>query len=140
VGLTDSDYSNPEEWDYFLGVLRQLNKQETFRKIMEAPYMSQRYRITREFQENGNSPQTISLEECKQYFASKPDFSYTSVFTVKGPTSMSIEGDFFMWSYGDIKIPFRYYEGDIYVSGTNEAVIPKMIEVAGDLRADVQEG
>ncbi|MBP1993043.1 hypothetical protein [Paenibacillus eucommiae] len=102
--------------------------------------MSQRYRITRAFQENGNSVQTISLEECKRYFTSKPDFSYTSVFTVAGSTSMSIEGDFFMWSYGDIKIPFRHYQGDIYVSGTNEAVIPKMIEVAGELMADVVEG
>ena len=101
--------------------------------------MSQRYRITRAFQENGNS-QTISLEECKQYFSSKPDFSYSSVFTVIGSTSMSIEGDFFMWSCGDTKISFRHYEGDIYVSGTNEAVIPKMIEVAGELGADVEEG
>ncbi|NHN34505.1 hypothetical protein [Paenibacillus agricola] len=102
--------------------------------------MSQRFRITRGFQENGNLAQIISLEECKRYFTSKPDFSYTSVFTVSGATSMSIEGDFFMWSYGDIKIPFRHYQGDIYVSGTNEAVIPKMIEVAGDLGAEVMEG
>ncbi|MDF2961277.1 MAG: hypothetical protein K0S39_3012 [Paenibacillus sp.] len=102
--------------------------------------MSKRYRITREFQENGNSAQTITLEESKRYFMSKPDFSYTSVFTVTGNTSMSIEGDFFMWSYGDTKIPFRHYQGDIYVSGTNEAVIPKMIEVASELGADVLEG
>ncbi|MCJ8010291.1 hypothetical protein MUG84_00860 [Paenibacillus sp. KQZ6P-2] len=102
--------------------------------------MSQRYRITRAFQEEDNSPQTISLEECKLYFASKPDFTYTTVFTVKGQTTMSIEGDFFMWSYGDTQIPFRLYQGDLYVSGTNEAVIPKMLEVASDLRADVAEG
>ncbi|WP_199613753.1 hypothetical protein [Paenibacillus alkalitolerans] len=102
--------------------------------------MSQRYRITRTLQENGNSEQTITLEECKRYFASKPDFSYTSVFTVKGSTSMSIEGDFFMWSCGNKKIPFRHYQGDIYVSGTDKAVIPKMIEVAGELGADVLEG
>jgi hypothetical protein len=102
--------------------------------------MSQRYRITRAFQESGNVPQAISLEECKMYFASKTDFSYSSVFTVSGATSMSIEGDFFMWNYGDTKIPFRHYQGDIYVSGTNEAVIPKMMEVAGELRADVMEG
>lgn len=99
--------------------------------------MSQRYRITRSLQENGISEQTISLDECKQYFASKPDFSYTPVFTVTGATSMSIEGDFFMWSYNDSKIPFRHYQGDIYVSGTNEAVIPIMMEVASELRADV---
>ncbi|WP_127483899.1 hypothetical protein [Paenibacillus ehimensis] len=102
--------------------------------------MSKRYRITREFKENGASERGISLEECKRYFSSKPDFVYTSVFTVTGATTMSIEGDFFMWSCGEIKIPFRHYQGDIYVSGTNEAVIPKMMEIAGELGADVLEG
>ncbi|WP_339315680.1 hypothetical protein [Paenibacillus sp. FSL R10-2734] len=102
--------------------------------------MSKRYRITRAMQNDGDSAQSISLEECKEYFASKPDFSYTSVFTVVGATTMSIDGDFFMWSYGDTKIPFRYYQGDIYVSGSNEAVIPRMLEVASYLRADVVEG
>lgn len=99
--------------------------------------MSKRYRITRSLQENGISEQTISLDESKQYFASKPDFEYTPVFTVTGATSMSIEGDFFMWSYNDTKIPFRHYQGDIYVSGTNEVVVPIMMEVASELRADV---
>ncbi|OAB44947.1 hypothetical protein [Paenibacillus antarcticus] len=102
--------------------------------------MSQRYRITRTLQENGNLEQTISLDECKQYFSSKSDFIYTSVYTVTGSTSMSIDGDFFMWNYNDTQIPFRYYQGDIYVSGTNEAVIPMMIEVASELVADIQEG
>jgi hypothetical protein len=102
--------------------------------------LSQRYRITRAFQENEKLPQTISLEECKIYFASNPDFSYTSVFTVTGATTMSIEGDFFMWSFGDKQIPFRLYQGDLYVSGTNEAVIPIMNKVASELEADVLEG
>lgn len=103
--------------------------------------MSIRYRITRSLQDNGNSTaQTITLEECKQYFSSKPDFTYTTVYTVTGATTMSIPGDFFMWSCGDAKIPFRHYQGDIYVSGSNEAVIPRMIEVASDLRADVLKG
>ncbi|MBH5320341.1 hypothetical protein I6N90_21345 [Paenibacillus sp. GSMTC-2017] len=102
--------------------------------------MSKRYKITRSLQENGDLEQTISLEECKTYFASKPDFTYSSVFTVTGATTMSIDGDFFMWSYGEVKIPFRYYQGDIYVSGTNEAVIPMMLEVASELVADITEG
>ncbi|MFE5321984.1 hypothetical protein ACFQ88_25255 [Paenibacillus sp. NPDC056579] len=102
--------------------------------------MSKRYRITREFQQIEDSAKHISLEECKQYFASEPEFTYTSVFTVTGSTTMSIEGDFFMWSYGDAKIPFRHYEGDLYVSGSNEAVIPKMVEVASALVADIVEG
>ncbi|MDQ6423423.1 hypothetical protein RB620_28815 [Paenibacillus sp. LHD-117] len=102
--------------------------------------MSQRYRLTREFQED-ISEKNISLDECKHYFASKPDFEYATSFTVTGPGStMTIDGDFFMWSYGDLKIPFRHYMGDLYVAITNEAVIPKMIEVASELRADVTEG
>lgn len=102
--------------------------------------MNKRYRITRALQEDGGAAQSISLEECKQYFESQADFTYSSTFTVVGSTSMTIEGEFFMWSYGDGKIPFRYYEGDIYVSGTNDAVIPRMLEVASELRADVVEG
>lgn len=101
--------------------------------------MSKRYRITRSLQENSHSEPTISLEESKELFASRSDFTYTSVFTVKGATSMSIEGDFFMWSYGEALIPFRHYQGEIYVSGNNDAVIPTMVEVASALRADVVE-
>ncbi|MEK8128873.1 hypothetical protein WMW72_13295 [Paenibacillus filicis] len=103
--------------------------------------MSSRYRITRAFQEKDGSAQVLTLEECKQYFSSKPDFIYSSVFTVKGETTMSIEGDFFMWSGGgDKPIPFRHYQGDLYVSGTDPVVIPKMLEVASELSADVAEG
>jgi len=101
--------------------------------------MSRRYRITRAFQER-ETEQTITLEECKTYFASKPDFTYSPVYTVRGATTMSIEGDFFLWSWGEKTIPFRHYQGDLYVSGTDEAVIPKMMEVAADLEADVAEG
>lgn len=102
--------------------------------------MSQRYRLTREHQELSPDEKTITLEECRRYFATQIDFEYTPVFTVKGETTMSIEGNFFLWSVGDAKIPFRHYGGDLYVSGTNEAVIPKMIEVASALRADIEEG
>jgi len=102
--------------------------------------MSKRYQITRALQEN-NTDKSISLEECKQYFATQPDFTYTTVFKVKGEeATMSIEGDFFMWTYGEALIPFRYYEGDIYVSGANDAVIPRMMEIATDLAADIAEG
>lgn len=102
--------------------------------------MNQRFRITRSMQENSEQ-QSLSLDECKQYFASKPDFTYSPVFTVKGPEStMSVEGDFFMWQNGELEIPFRLYMGDIYVALTSEAVVPKMIEIATDLHADVVEG
>ncbi|WJH35319.1 hypothetical protein N6H14_04535 [Paenibacillus sp. CC-CFT747] len=104
--------------------------------------MSQRYRITRVMQETaeGGSAPAITLEECRRYFAAQPDFTYTPEFTVKGETTMSIEGDFFLWSFGDKPIPFRHYQGDLYVSGTNEAVIPRMMQVASDLHADIMEG
>ena len=105
--------------------------------------MSQRYRITREMKATEASPQTITLDECKHYFQSKTDFTYTSVFTVagsNGSAGMSIDGDFFMWSIGGKDIPFRHYQGDLYVSGTNEVVIPKMVEIATDLEADIVEG
>ncbi|MEW4370554.1 hypothetical protein [Paenibacillus kandeliae] len=101
--------------------------------------MSQRYRITREMQNIDESAKEITLEECKAYFATQADMEYTSVFTVKGEATMSIEGDFFLWHQGTATIPFRHYGGDLYVSGANEAVIPKMIEVASVLRADVSE-
>ncbi|WP_281889311.1 hypothetical protein [Paenibacillus sp. YYML68] len=104
--------------------------------------MSRRYRITRAFQHSEGPQSVISLEECKQYFAAKPDFEYTAVYKVRGAdgTTMAIEGDFFLWSYGEVRIPFRHYEGDIYVSGANEAVVPMMLEVASELVADVAEG
>lgn len=102
--------------------------------------MSQRFRITRSFQEN-NPNKAISLEECKRYFASKSDFRYSDVFTVSGSSStMTIDGDFFMWSLGEKSIPFRHYDGDLYVAVSDEEVVPKMIEIASELNADITEG
>ncbi len=100
--------------------------------------MSRRYRLTREMQP-GSEP--ITLEECKTYFALQSDFTYSPVYTVTGAVTMSIDGDFFLWSLGgDTVIPFRHYQGDVYVSGSNDAVIPRMIEVASALHADITEG
>ncbi|MNW64974.1 hypothetical protein D3C74_433110 [compost metagenome] len=91
--------------------------------------------------QDNHAEQAISLEECKQYFASQPDFTYSQVFSVKGPESiMTIDGDFFMWRLGDAEIPFRLYMGDLYVALSTEAIVPKMLEIATDLRADVVEG
>ncbi|MNN90127.1 hypothetical protein D3C81_2080290 [compost metagenome] len=53
---------------------------------------------------------------------------------------MTIDGDFFMWRLGDAEIPFRLYMGDLYVALSTEAIVPKMLEIATDLRADVVEG
>ncbi len=104
--------------------------------------MSKRYKITRSLRENDTENQTISLEEAKQYFQGQSDFTYTSLFTAtaKGQATVSIEGDFFMWNGGGKQIPFRHFQGDIYVSGTDDAVIPRMQEIARDLDADIVEG
>ena len=102
--------------------------------------MNQRFRITRSMQEDNLEP-SISLEECRLYFASKPDFTYSQVLTIQGAESiMSIDGDFFMWKHNDSEIPFRLYMGDLYVAISNEEVVPKMIEVATDLQGDIVEG
>ncbi|MGG4096137.1 hypothetical protein [Paenibacillus lautus] len=102
--------------------------------------MNQRYRITRSMQPN-SSGQEISLEECQAYFSSKADFTYQTVLTVKGEEStMSIEGDFFMWKQGEALIPFRHYMGELYVAASHQEIVPLMIEIATDFRADIVEG
>ncbi|WP_405132252.1 hypothetical protein MHB43_15145 [Paenibacillus sp. FSL H8-0317] len=102
--------------------------------------MNQRFRITRTMQES-NAEQFISLEECKLYFESQPDFTYSPVLNIVGAEStMTIEGDFFMWDLEGAQIAFRLYMGDLYVAISNEAIVPKMIEIATDLRADIVEG
>ena len=100
--------------------------------------LARRFRMTRSFQENGTA---ITLEECKRYFSSKPDFTYSPSYTVKGKNAtMTIDGDFFLWNIGGETIPFRHYDGDLYVAESHDAVVPKMMEIASDLRADVTEG
>ncbi|WP_152397915.1 hypothetical protein [Paenibacillus cellulositrophicus] len=102
--------------------------------------MNQRFRITRSMQPDSGD-QDISLEECKAYFSTKADFTYQTVLTVQGEEStMSIEGDFFMWQHGDALIPFRHYMGELYAAVSHQDVVPVMIEIAGDLRADIVEG
>ncbi|MCD1257631.1 hypothetical protein B5M42_002105 [Paenibacillus athensensis] len=100
----------------------------------------QRYRLTRALSEPASAAPVITLEECQQYFADKPDFVYSRVYTVTGSTTMSIEGDFFLWNHNGTQIPFRHYQGDLYVSGTNPAVLPVMRAAAEALGADVLEG
>lgn len=56
--------------------------------------MNQRFRITRSMQDS-NAEQSISLEECKLYFESQPDFTYSPVLNIVGAEStMTIDGDF----------------------------------------------
>lgn len=102
--------------------------------------MNQRFRITRSMNAT-TSDQEISLEECQAYFSSKADFTYQTVLTVKGEEStMSVEGDFFMWKHGEALIPFRHYMGELYVAVSHQEIVPLMIGIAADLRADIVEG
>ncbi|MBT2282631.1 hypothetical protein J7E78_03645 [Paenibacillus polymyxa] len=102
--------------------------------------MNQRFRITRSMQDS-HAEQSITLEECKLHFESQPDFTYSPVLNIVGAEStMTIEGDFFMWDLEGAQIAFRLYMGDLYVAISNEAIVPKMIEIATELRADIVEG
>ncbi|MGO4528171.1 hypothetical protein AB4Z30_03755 [Paenibacillus sp. 2TAF8] len=102
--------------------------------------MNQRVKITRSMQEN-NPEQHISLEECKAYFATKAEFTYSTILNIVGAEStMTIEGDFFMWQHEGQQYPFRLYMGELYVAISNEAIVPVMMEAASHLHADIVEG
>lgn len=101
--------------------------------------MNPRYRITRN--PEGDQQAQLSLEECQAFFSDQPDFLYTREYVVRsGDTTMTIEGDFFMWQAGGASIPFRYYEGDLYVAVSHELIFQRMVEVAQALEAQYLEG
>lgn len=99
-----------------------------------------RFRITRKLHEN-HVENAISLEECKVFFAEQHDFLYTQQYSVRqNGTVMTIEGEFFMWQVGETQIPFRYYDGDIYVFVSHEIIYAKMLSIAEELHAQYIEG
>lgn len=102
--------------------------------------MNPRYRITRNA--NGDHSEfSISLNECKAFFSQQPDFVYAEEYAVRSAeTVMTIPGDFFMWQVGGAQVPFRYFEGDLYVAISHEIIYSKMIEVAQGLSAQYIEG
>jgi len=102
--------------------------------------MNTRYKITRN-QDDPQSDQQISLEESLAFFATQDDFSYTEHYSVhSNGTVMTIKGHFFMWQMGEAMVPFRYFEGDVYVAISHELIYRKMEEVAEGLRAFFIEG
>lgn len=102
--------------------------------------MNQRFKITRSMQEN-NPEQSISLEECKAYFTSRPDFTYsTELHIVRAESTMTIQGDFFMWEHEGQQFPFRLYMGELYAAISNEAIVPVMMEATSHLHGDIVEG
>lgn len=102
--------------------------------------MSTRYRITRNA--DGNHPDNvISLDECKSFFATQTDFVYAEQYSFRSAeTTMTIQGHFFLWQLGEATVPFRYYEGDLYVAVSHEIIFEKMVEVADRLNAQYIEG
>lgn len=102
--------------------------------------MNTRYRITRNA--DGNTPdQAISLDECKSYFATQTDFEYAQQYSFRSAdTVMTIQGEFFLWKLGEVTIPFRYFEGDLYVAVSHEIIFQKILEIAEHLNAQYMEG
>ena len=100
--------------------------------------MNTRYKITRLDQE-GNP--TLSLEECKAVFVAQPDFLYSEEFGAsQDGVHMKIKGHFFMWQVENVQIPFRFFDGEVYVAVSHPAVLDKTIEMARLLEALYLEG
>ena len=100
--------------------------------------MNARYKITRlDAEENP----TLTLEECQSFFATQSDFQYHDSFGVsQDGVHMKIAGHFFMWQVENAQIPFRFYDGELYVAIPHPVVFEKMQEVARGLRANYIEG
>lgn|GEM_PF-642032 len=100
--------------------------------------MNTRYKITR-LDTEGNP--TLSLQECQNFFATKPDFEYRDYYSVtQDGVNMKINGYFFMWQLEGLEIPFRFYENELYVAVSHPAVMEKTKEVARGLEANYIEG
>lgn len=100
--------------------------------------MNTRYKITR-LDEDGKP--TLSLEECQSFFAAKSDFEYLDSFGAsQDGVHMKIKGHFFMWQFEHVKIPFRFFEGELYVAVSHPLVLEKMMEIARSLEANYIEG
>lgn len=100
--------------------------------------MNTRYKITR-LDEEGNP--TLSLEECQSFFAKKADFQYQDSFGAsQDGVHMKIKGHFFMWQLDNVNIPFRFFEGELYVAVSHPIVLEKTMEIARSLEANYIEG
>ena len=102
--------------------------------------MNTRYRITKNpIGDEGNL--ALSLDECMVFFERQADFSYAEQYQVSSNgTTMTIQGHFFMWEIEGKQVPFRYYEGDVYVALSHEKVYARMVEIAKELNAQFIEG
>lgn len=100
--------------------------------------MNTRYKITR-LDKEGNP--TLSLEECQSFFARQSAFEYNDSFGVsQDGVHMKIKGHFFMWQVENGQIPFRFFEGEIYVAVSHPAILDKAMEIARLLEGVYVEG
>ena len=100
--------------------------------------MNTRYKITR-LDAQGNP--TLSLEECQSFFAMQSDFAYNDSFGAsQDGVHMKIKGHFFMWQLENVQIPFRFFEGEIYVAISHPVILEKTVEIARQLEANYIEG
>jgi hypothetical protein len=100
--------------------------------------MNTRYKITR-LDEQGNP--TLSLEECQSFFATQADFVYNDSFVVsQDGVQMKITGHFFMWQLDNVQVPFRFFDGEIYVAVSHPVILDKLMEIARQLEANYVEG
>ena len=100
--------------------------------------MNTRYKITR-LDAQGNP--MLSIEECQNFFATQSDFIYNDSFGAsQDGVHMKIKGHFFMWQVENVQIPFRFFDGEIYVAVSHPAVLDKTMEIARLLEAVYVEG
>lgn len=100
--------------------------------------MNKRYKITR--LDDAGQP-TLTLKECQAFFATQPDFVYMDSFgAAQDGVQMKISGHFFMWQVEGGQVPFRFYEGEVYVAITHPVVLDRAIHIAECLEALYIEG
>lgn len=100
--------------------------------------MNKRYKITRLDQEG---KPLLSLEECQSFFAAEPDFVYNDSFGAsQDGVHMKIKGHFFMWQVENAQIPFRFFDGEIYVAVSHPVIMDKTMDIASRLEAVYLEG
>ena len=100
--------------------------------------MKTRYKISR-LDAQGNP--TLTLEECHNYFSTQPDFEYNESFGAsQDGVHMKIKGHFFMWQLEQATIPFRFFDGEIYVAVSHPIILEKTMEISRQLEAVYVEG
>jgi hypothetical protein len=100
--------------------------------------MNKRYKLTRL---NDLNEPTITLEESIELFQTQPDFMYAEEFSAtQDGVQMKIKGHFFMWQVEGIQIPFRFFDGEIYVAVSHPAILERAEHLAMLLQASLIEG